>query len=150
MWNKNETNEAVMYQLLGIMFSVPQISVRFDNITDDHKKLLKGFLTFWRNHRDTIMNGKLTANDIDANYTMAKCEKNGESVAVLYQNVPLTLTNDTEYIFNSTGKDYIYIETDREREYTLHDIFGNIQSKGKTATGVNKISLNNCCLVTVH
>ena len=149
MWNKNDTNEAVMYQLLAVMFSVPQISVRFDNITSDHKRLLENFLSFWRSHRDTLMNGKLTASGIDANYTVAKCEKNGESVSVLYQNVPASVTNGTEYIFNSTGKDYIYIECESEREYTLYDIFGNAKKTEKAPAGVNKIPLDNCCMLKI-
>ena len=149
MWNKNDTNEAVMYQLLAVMFSVPQISVRFDNITSNHKRLLKNFLSFWRSHRDTLMNGKLTASGIDANYTAAKCEKNGESVSVLYQNVPVSVTNGTEYIFNSTGKDYIYIECESKREYTLYDIFGNAKKTEKAPAGVNKIPLDNCCMLKI-
>ena len=149
MWNKNETNEAVMYQLLAVMFSVPQISVRFDNITSDHKKLLKTFLTFWRNHRDTIMDGKLTANDIDANYTVAKAQNCGECVSVLYQNVPFEVTNDTEYIFNSTGKDYIYVECQEEKIYKLYDIFGNEYINGKLNQGISKMSLKNCCMVKI-
>lgn len=149
MWNKDETNEAVMYQLLAVMFSVPQISVRFDNITSDHKRLLKNFLSFWRNHRDTIMNGKLTASGIDANYTVAKCEKNGESVTVLYQNVVVCVENSTEFIFNATGSDYIYLEAEDEREYILYDIFGSEYGKGALKAGISKIALKSCGMVKV-
>ncbi len=149
MWSKNDTNESVMYQLLAIMFCVPQISVRFNNITEDHKKLLKSYLDFWRSHRDTLLNGKLTFSDIDANYTMAKSEKDGECVAVLYQNIPLTIENDTTYVFNSTGDNYIYLESDTERQCAVYDYFGNEQQKSTINAGVNKISLNNCYCVKV-
>ena len=149
MWSKNDTNEAVMYQLLAVMFSVPQISIRFDNITSDHKRLLKSFLSFWREHRDTLMNGKLTAYNIDANYTVAKCEKNGESVSVLYQNIPVIVENSTEYIFNSTGNDYIYVECDTERSYILYDLFGNPYKEGTAHKGVTKIPLKNCGMLKI-
>ena len=149
MWNKKDTNEAVMYQLLAIMFSVPQISVRFDNITGSHKRLLKNYLNFWRYNRDILLNGKLTLCDIEANYSMAKSEKDGKSVAVLYQNIPVTVENDTEYIFNSTGKDYIYIECDKDREYTLYDLFGREYKKDKASKGLNKIPLINCGMMKI-
>lgn len=149
MWNKNDTNEGVMYQLLAIMFCVPQISVHFDNITEEHKRLLKNYLAFWREHRDTLLNGKLTLCDMEANYSMAKSEKNGESVVVLYQNIPVTIENNTEYVFNSTGKDYIYIECNENREYTLYDIFGNEYQTGVANKGLNKILLKNCGMIKI-
>ena len=149
MWNKNDTNESVMYQLLGIMFCVPQISILFDNISDDHKKLLKNFLEFWRAKRDILLDGNLTVSDFDANFTVAKSKKDGECVAVLYQNVPLELENDITYVFNSTGKDYIYLETDTDRQYSIYDYFGNEVANGIIKSGVNKIKVNNCFSIKV-
>ena len=149
MWNKNDTNESVMYQLLGIMFCVPQISVLFDNITEDHKKLLGNFLSFFRDHRDTLLDGELTLLGIDADFTVARSKKDGESISVLYQNVPVILENQEEYIFNSTGDDYIYIESDKKRSYVIYDYMGKEQNSGIIDTGVNKIPLKNCFSVVV-
>ncbi|MBR2025477.1 MAG: alpha-galactosidase [Clostridia bacterium] len=149
MWHKEDTNESVMYQLLAVMFGVPQISVRFDNITLEHKKLLKNFLAFWISNRDVLLDGELTVSNIDANYTMAKSEKDGIGVAVLYQNVPLELENDVTYVFNSTGKDYIYLESNTERQYTIYDYFGTETVSGAVTQGVNKISVNNCYSVKI-
>ncbi len=149
MWSKNDTNESVMYQLLAIMFCVPQISVRFDNITAEHKVLLKNYLTFWKEHRDTLLGGKLSVFGLDANYTVAKSEKDGESVAVLYQNVPLTVDSDTSYIFNSSGENYIYLELKEAMTCELFDIFGNKTTQLTLNEGVNKLPLSNCCMAKV-
>lgn len=149
MWSKNDTNEAVMYQLLGIMFCVPQISVRFDNITEDHKRLLKNYLDFWRAHRDTLLNGKLTLCDIDANYTVAKSQKGEESVSVLYQNVPIEVDTKISYIFNSTGKNHIYLELKNDVMCELFDIFGNKAQELTLNAGINKLSLGNCCMAKI-
>ncbi len=148
MWNKNDTNESVLYQLLSVMFAVPQISVRFDSITEDHKKLLKNYLSFWRKHRDTLLNGELSVFDAEANYSMAQSKKDEESVAVLYQGV-VKRAEDTEceYIFNSTGKDGIYVDTDKERKYEIYDIFGNMYASGKIPGGVCRLPLKNCEMV---
>ena len=148
MWNKNDTNESVMYQLLSIMFAVPQISVRFDNITSEHKKILKGYLSFWREHRDVLLNGELKVLDVEANYSMAQSKKDGVCVAVLYQRVVKTLENgECEYIFNSTGSDDIYIETQENKEYEIYDIFGNKYSSGAVSRGVHRISCKNCEMI---
>ena len=87
MWNKDDTVESVAYQLLSVMFAVPQISIRFDNITDEHKALLKNYLNFWREHRATLLDGEIEMRDAEANFSMAKSTKDGESVAVLYFSV---------------------------------------------------------------
>lgn len=150
MWNKNDTNESVMYQLLATMFCVPQISVRFDNITEDHKKLLKSYLSFWRNHDDTILNGEISVYGVDANYTLAKAQKGGECVAVLYENTVLQVeNNETTYAFNSTGKDLLYIESDTQREYEIYDIFGTKYKNGILAEGISKISVKNCEMMLI-
>ena len=150
MWNKNDTNESVMYQLLSIMFTVPQISVRFDNITDEHKKLLKTYLSFWRAHQETLLDGMLEVWGVDANYTMAKATKNGESVTVMYQPRLATVENgESAYIFNSTGEEGAMVEVSCAREYQLYDVFGESYEKGTLHPGINRISLQNCGMIAI-
>ncbi|MBO4983827.1 MAG: alpha-galactosidase [Clostridia bacterium] len=150
MWNNNDTNESVLYQLLAVMFAVPQISVRFDNITSDHKKILANYLNFWKEHRDILLNGELTVQDIDANYSMAQSKKDGQSVAVLYQNVVKVVENSScEYVFNSTGKDGIYIDTTENKKYEIYDIFGNNYSNGDLTKGTTKLNVKNCEMVKI-
>ncbi|MBO5312661.1 MAG: alpha-galactosidase [Clostridia bacterium] len=148
MWSKNDTPQAVMYQLLATMFCVPQISIRFDNITDEHKKALKNHLKFWRSHMETILDGELEVYGIESNYTMARSTKDGESVAVLYQGVVIKVDEGcTSYIFNSTGDDCIYVESDKEMQYESFDIYGNSISSGALGKGVNKLAVENCGMV---
>ena len=150
MWNKNDTNESVMYQLLATMFCVPQISVRFDSITLEHRRLLKSYLNFWRTHRVTILEGKLDVFGVDANYTMAKVKKDAESVAVLYENTVFALEDENvAYVFNSTGKDQIYIESDRDMCYRTFNMFGEECTNGSLSKGVTKLDLGNCEMVEI-
>ena len=150
MWNKDETNEAVAYQLLSTMFAVPQISIRFDNITSDHKKILKNYISFWRAHKDTVLKGEMEYFDVHANFSSAKSTKNGETVTVLYQNVVDSVNKDTtNYIFNSTGKGYVYLETEKDSEYQIYDIFGNEKESGKIEKGVSKLYVPACGMVKV-
>ncbi len=149
MWNNDDTNESVMYQLLATMFCVPQISVRLCNLSKEHTKILENYLKFWKEHRKTLLDGKLTVSGMDANYTMAKSQKDTESVSVLYQNVPVTVKDDIEYIFNSTGDDCIYVECDNARKYTFVDMLGNEYERGIINEGLSKIALKNCHYVKI-
>ena len=150
MWSKNDTNEGVMYQLLAIMFTVPQISVRFDNITNEHKKILKYFLSFWRSHQEVLLDGELELWGVDANYTVAKSKKDTESVTVIYHSRPVTVENDENaYIFNSTGDDGIFVEVNKDRKYELNDIFGECYESGVLHKGINRVNLQNCGMIFV-
>ena len=148
MWNKDDKNESVMYQLLGVLFAVPQISVRFDEITDEHKRLLAAYLGFWREHGKTLLEGELVVRDVDANYSMAQSKKDGECVAVLYQNVVKTLENvECEYIFNCTGADKIYIDAPTAIKYEIYDIFGKKYSSGELPLGPSMLPVRDCEMV---
>ena len=150
MWNKKDTDESVMYQLLAIMFCVPQISVRFDNIAESHKALLKNFLSFWREHRHTLLNNDIYVEGMDANYTLAKAQKDNESVAVLYQNSVLRADKGhTTYAINSIGKDGIYVETEEDVSFELYDMFGKKYADGTLKAGVNRLDLKNCGMATI-
>lgn len=149
MWNDNEKNEAVAEQLLATMFCVPQISVKFDKITPEHKAILKNHLSFWRAHKDTILKGRLELSDIEANYSMARASLGDESVCVLYQGVVANYDGGEAYIFNSTGKDYIYVESSLDAKYELVDMLGNSHTGGQIKVGVNKIPLPACARVKI-
>lgn len=150
MWHKNDTNESVLYQLLGTMFAVPQISVRFDNITSDHKKLLKNYLSFWRENQDVILNGEITVRDMQGNYSLAQSKKDNTCVAVLYQSVIKCLEDvETEYIFNASGYDNLYVDSNEVKKYEIYDIFGGKYKEGTTLMGVTKIPAKNGEMVKI-
>jgi alpha-galactosidase len=150
MWNKNDTSEGVGYQLLACMFGVPQISVRFNDISEEQKRLLKYFLSVWKEHRSAILDGELEVFDAEANYSMAKSKKDGECVAVLYQSVVYKADSDcTSYVFNSSGKCGVYVESDKEASYEIYSIYGEKQSEGKIGAGVSKLNVDVCGMVKI-
>lgn len=151
MWNKDEADTAVAYQLLSTMFCVPQISILFENITENHKKILKNYISFWREHKDTILRGEMEYFDVHANYSQAKSTKNGECVSVLFQSVVDVVASDkTSYIFNATGKDYIYLELDTELKYEIYNMLGEKISTGALTKGVSKISAPECSMIKIN
>ena len=150
MWNKNDSNEGVMHQLLAVVFAVPQISVRFENITYDHKKLLFAYLDFWRSKRDIILDGEFSACGVESNYTMAQSIKDGHCVAVLYEKVVKSVSEKCEHIFNSTASDGIYVELDCDMEYTVYDIFGRPRVSGIAQRGVCRLDVMSCERVSLQ
>ena len=54
IWDKNETSEGVTSQLYSSLFAVPQISVRLNEISAEHRKILAAFLKFRNDHKKTL------------------------------------------------------------------------------------------------
>lgn len=150
MWNGSDKDEAVMDQLLGTLFAVPQISVRFGSITEGHKRLLSNYLSFWRAHRETILEGRLEVAGAEANYTMVRSTKGEETVCVLYQSVVAPVGDGTTYLFNDTGLDRVYVEMENAALCTLYDLYGNKYREIALPKGLSKINLMNCGMAKIH
>lgn len=149
MWHKDDTLQSVAYQLYAIMFSVPQISVKFDNISCEQAKLLNSFLSFWRENQRVILDGDLIVQGIDFGYTMAKTTLDNTSVCVLYEDVVATASEAKSYIFNSTGRDKIAIELDFGASVEIYDIFGSKYDEITLNAGIHRINAKNCEMIKV-
>ena len=112
MWDRTEPVETAADKLINILFSVPQISVKIEELSDSHYRMLKHYLAFWLENKEVIMSGKLTAKSPEANYSMVVSEKNGEIVAAAYTESILQLEQICKKIsfVNGTGRDKLYIE----------------------------------------
>ena len=132
------------------MFCVPQISVLLDKISEEQKTLVTYFLSFWREHRKTLLDGKLSISGHDVGYTMAQSTRNGECVAVLYHNVAYSAQKGVAtYLFNSSGHDGVIVELQADAECEIYDILGKKYSSEKLSTGIHKISAKNCEMIKI-
>lgn len=85
-WNPGDTVESAALQLVTTMFSVPQISVRPLNLPESHNRMLKDWLTFWKENRDTLLFGKFRAHDPEILYSQASAESEDSFIAVSFAN----------------------------------------------------------------
>jgi alpha-galactosidase len=144
MWHPEESVEYASHQLLGIMFAVPQISLRLENHPEEHKNLIKYYLSFWREHRATLLDGQLTAMNPEDNYSLVSSQLNGEQIAVRYAAVPFKLKGDTEkaFLFNASADTLTVIASETElcgRKYIIRDNLGKTVSTDRFGTGTNAI-----------
>lgn len=84
MWNKNEKTEVAALQLLNVIFSVPQISVRLGEIPTAQQQMLKFWLAFWRQNRDVLLDGKFEPSHPDMNYPVITATTDSKQVTALY------------------------------------------------------------------
>jgi len=97
MWNYDDSVESAAIQLASVLYSVPQISVLIDRLPDGHYKMLDYYLKFWLRYRAVLLDGHLSADHPESNYSSVSSELDGIKVTTVYTdsavdcNVPLTV-----------------------------------------------------------
>lgn len=87
MWNPKEPTESAALQLINILFSVPQISVKLDQIPKEHAQMVSYWLAFWREHRDALIDGKLTPGRPDSLYPIVGAETAEKRIVCAYEDI---------------------------------------------------------------
>ncbi len=135
MWHNDDPVESVANQFLCCMYLVPQISMRLDELNEEHKLALKTFLDFWTEHKDTLLFGKLTADNPTRNYTLVKAEKDGEIIAVAHAKPVLTVDDfDKLYLFNASDENKLIVFAEKDFKevcITITDCCGRTVSEKK-------------------
>jgi alpha-galactosidase len=115
MWHPRESTERAALQLLNVLFSVPQISMRLDRISDAHTRMLGFWLGFWRQHREVLLDGSFEPHGMAANYSTISSQRNGKLIIGQYGNTIVKLSAAQEiYIVNATASSRVAVEAREE------------------------------------
>ena len=128
LWNEKETAVGAAYQLTNTLFCVPQISVRWDETSDEQKRMMKFYIPFIDANRDVLLHGDFIAKGFAADYSFASSEKDGREICAVYSGkvAGLRSGNKSYVIVNATGNKELYVElSDREKfRVTVKDCMG--------------------------
>ena len=91
MWHPEDSVESAAMQLLHTLFAVPQISVLLDQISRTHHKMLALHLAFWREHRELLLDGRLTSIQPGMNYPQVQARHKDKWLAAVYSNTVVDL-----------------------------------------------------------
>ena len=90
-WNAQERVQSAAMQLLHVLFSVPQISVKLDELPADHIEMIRYYLAFWCRHRDVLLDGKLMPQEPQSHYPLVLAQSEHKFVAAVYGNAVVPL-----------------------------------------------------------
>ena len=121
---------------MGTLFSVPQISVRFAELSEAHKTVLKRYLDFWNSHADTLMAPTLSLRLAENGYSYASAVKNGEKIALAMTRAAFEMETEVKegYLFNITDEESIILRTEGEGRvsYEVFDCLGKRVGRRRT------------------
>jgi alpha-galactosidase len=113
MWHYEDTVESAAMQLIHALFTVPQVSVRLDEIPQSHVAMIRRTLAFWREHRDVLLDGRLTPLQPQHAYPAVISETSTKVAGAAYANgfVPLPpVGNRMVILANGTLDNRVTIE----------------------------------------
>ncbi|MBR2042906.1 MAG: alpha-galactosidase [Clostridia bacterium] len=130
LWHLEDPVENAALQFVSSIFAVPQISMRIEALPEDHIKMLNYYIAFWKEWKEVLIEGKLTALNPEINYTVAASTLNDKSVIVPYCNVMVNLETEVAVILNSTGNDFVNLKGAKGKSYAVKDCMGNLLKSG--------------------
>lgn len=84
MWNTEDTVENAALQFASILYGVPQVSVRVDKLPESHYRMLKYYISFWKEWKNVLLDGKLTAENPECNYSIARSALGNKEVITAF------------------------------------------------------------------
>jgi len=133
MWDFSATAEEAADQLSNVLFLVPQISMFLDRLPADHRKMLKYYLRYIDENRDTLLHGDLVPLYPEALYPAIYAKKNGTVIAALYSMNAFTVPDGTENLtlVNASGSDTIILSNiPSSATFTIRNCMGEIVETG--------------------
>lgn len=136
-WHEEASVESAARQVLSVLFSVPQISVRLKKIPAEHRTMLKFWMDFMREHREVLLYGDFTPSRPDLGYPMIMARNALETIAALYSSGQWIKCDDSTpewYIINAGAGDEIIVElVAAPAQIEIRNTLGNVCWSGEAA-----------------
>ena len=110
MWNKTDSVENAAEQFINIIYTVPQISVMIDELNEKHHRMLKFYISFWKEYSNILLNGKLTAENPETDFSSARATLKGTEIVTPYTDSLVEIFEDKSIILNATTKEFLVVK----------------------------------------
>ena len=122
IWNYRDPVEYAAYQLNHSIFAVPQISLKFGEISEQHRKMLSYYLQYYKDNREILLFGELYADGFEQNYKSITAKGADKEITVLYgKNIYDYHSTSRIYIdlINATAGTTVFIRSEAETEICM-------------------------------
>jgi alpha-galactosidase len=93
MWHYDEPVESAALQFLNILFAVPQLSVRLEDIPAQHHQMVTHYTSYWRENQGLLLDGVFEARSPMANYPLVSARNERKRIIATYDDVVVSLTS---------------------------------------------------------
>jgi alpha-galactosidase len=156
MWSPHDAPEVAARQLLAVLFAVPQVSVLIERLTRPQRTMLAFWLGWWREHRATLLDGRLAAEEPEAGCPQVTADGADERVIAVYANRVVRLDDLPArcWLVNATARGELVVLAGGplgRRRVVVRDCQGAIVSDAETgfAAGAHRIAVPPSGLVLI-
>lgn len=141
LWHLNDPVENAALQFVSSVFAVPQISMLTEELPQNHIEMLRYYIAFWREWKDVLIGGKLTAEHPESNYTLATSTLGDSSVTVVYTNTVAAINTSNAVVLNASGNNFVTVKGVKGKNYTVKDCMGKVLEAGVIENNVEEIAV---------
>ncbi len=134
MWHPKDRVENAARQLLGTIFGTAQISVKLDDLSDAHRRMLSFYLSFMAAHHE-LLHAPIDVESPQNLYPLVRTRLDDREAIALYDQFPAALSDaETIYLFNASASEQIVLRT-KQAQYHLsvYDCTGQLMESVKYA-----------------
>lgn len=150
MWSEADTTENAALQFANVIFSVPQISMLIKNLPEDHVEMLRFYISFWKEYRHVLIDGKLSAKNPENDYSQAQSTLDDTAVVAVYTNNIVDIIAEKTVIINASVFNSVIVKNADRKVYTCKNCKGEIIANGIISGALVEISVEKSGIVFIR
>ena len=141
MWHPDETLENAAIQIQNVLFAVPQISVRLAELPDSHRRMLRFWMDFMREHR-ALLAAPIRAESPQQLWPVVSTTLGDESVIAVYEpGHAVTPGTGVCWLINASGADSVILDLPAACSAEICDCLGQTVASTECSAGLRRLSI---------
>lgn len=147
IWRKEDPVEKAALQILNIMYSVPQLSVKLEEVPEEHLNMIRYWFDYWNANRDVLLDGEFIPSNPSANYPVLTAVSDGHQITSVYENMVVNIYENIEKldIINAKSENSVVFNLGSKKggRLVIKDCMGNViyNDEAKYKKGVNQVNI---------
>lgn len=129
MWSKTDSPENAAEQIINSIYTVPQISVLVNELPPEQLKMLRFYLAFWQENRNVLIDGKLTAENPESEYSCARSTLGDSEVITPYTNSLVEISQKNSKVINATKNEFLVLKGAKNKTAKVLNCCGDVVNK---------------------
>lgn len=128
VWSKDETPAGAALPILNALFSTIQYSMVLDTVEPSHKDVIRHWLKFSQEHRETLLKSDFRPHHPELVYPLIEAESSKERIIVSYLSdfcIAEGAFDRDVYFINATGRAGIVADISANATVDIFDVLGN-------------------------
>lgn len=141
MWNTEDTVENAALQFTSILYGVPQISMLIDKLPPDHYEMLKFYISFWKEWKTVLLDGKLTATNPECEYSLVCSHLDDTEIYTAYTDTVIPVTTEKTIAVNASAYNSLIIKNALNKNYRVLNCMGKEIANGMLSADLQEIDV---------